>query len=256
MKLSIVGIMMVKNEELWIGEAIRRIVGFCDYIRVVDTGSTDDTIDIARRELMHTTRRYDIVHESNLTRTHDHIEAYIGRNVWVFGVDGDELYDPIGLAAMRARIMNGFGKFCYQVKGMYLHVDRIDGRLMTGWVGPPSHNPTKLYNFANITAWPNDFERTMFHCKTRVISHGAIQLNAVTPWEASELRCLHMRFVPRTTSEVYEDAGRLTPEDMIGHGSRKDRGGRDDANERLQYRKGDRHTVDMDTFKEVACLTD
>jgi hypothetical protein len=42
---------------------------------------------------------------------------------------------------------------------------------------------------------------------------------------------------------------------MIGKGSRKERGGHDDSNDRLSYQVGERHTVDLDTFEEVRWLS-
>jgi len=48
-----------------------------------------------------------------------------------------------------------------------------------------------------------------------------------------------MRHVRRSSIEPFEMVGkRLTNEDELGHGNRKDRGGRDDLNVRLKYRIG------------------
>lgn len=257
----IVGIVMVKNEELWIAEVLTRIVDFCDYIRVIDTGSTDDTEECARAALEHANAAYDVFHEPRLTHTHEHVQTYVGTDTWVFGVDGDELYHPADLAAMRKRIKTGYGGYAYQIKGMYLHADQIEMGLVDaefqdvacGWFGPPSHNPTKLYNFANIEAWPSDWQRTLFHAKTRQVRKGTTVIGTLMPWQNAELRCVHLRWVPRTTEEVGNKTatGRLTPEDIVGKGSRKDRGGRDDANDRLSYQIGDRHLVSVDTFEEI-----
>jgi glycosyltransferase involved in cell wall biosynthesis len=257
----IVGIVMVKNEELTIAEVLTRIADFCDYIRFIDTGSTDDTEECARAALDHANVPYDVFYEEYLTHTHQYVEPYVGTDTWVFGVDGDELYHPSDLAAMRKRLKTGHAGYAYQLKGMYLHVDRTwiaeDGReLAQGWLGPPSHNPTKLYNFANIESWSCDWQRTLFHAKTRRVRKGTTVIHALTPWHNAELRCVHLRWLPRTQSEVIRGhGGRLTPEDIIGKGSRKERGGHDDSNDRLSYQVGKRHTVDLDTFEEVRWLS-
>lgn len=263
MKPRIVGVVMVKNEDVWISQVLERIVPFCDYIRFIDTGSVDDTVGEARRTLRGAMASFDIISEPRLKQTHAQVEAYVGTNTWVFGVDGDELYDPSGLAVIREKIRSSYGGFAYQVKGMYLHADLIrishtngrTNRTAVGWFGPPSHNPTKLYNFANITAWPNDWEHTLFHAKTRVVRKGSTVLHATTPWSNARLRCVHLRWIQRSTNTRNETA-RLTPEDIAGFGSRRDRGGSNQRNERLSYQQGERHAVDMETFEEVPWPTD
>jgi hypothetical protein len=134
---------------------------------------------------------------------------------------------------------------------MYTHVTAIKERerRAVGHQGPPSHNPTKLYNFANIPAWPSDYRHSLFQAKTRRVRNKAIDIHAMTPWESAELRCLHMRFMTRSSLEDEKTLGkRLTPEDNLGYGSYTDRGKRDDANERTIYRIGEPVEVDASMF--------
>ena len=35
--------------------------------------------------------------------THKYVEPFVGKDCWVFGVDGDEIYDPDGLARLCGR---------------------------------------------------------------------------------------------------------------------------------------------------------
>ena len=41
--------------------------------------------------------------------TNKFIEKYYSTNTWMFGVDGDELYDPIGLKKFRNELLSGNG---------------------------------------------------------------------------------------------------------------------------------------------------
>ncbi len=236
--MKIIGVMMVKNEDRWIARALTAIRDFCDEIILIDTGSTDDTV------LEATCRAYvdELIIETDLTRTHRVIEPYIGTDTWVFGVDGDEIYDREGLRIVRNTIEKGNLDLSFQMLGHYLHVtDLYDGQAF-GYLGPPSHTPTKLYNFANLKEWPSDGKHSLFQCKGWVRDAG-IPRDTVyqsAPWDISPLRCLHMRFMRRSWSETDAEIGaRLSGEDRLGFGSRGDRGGTDDRNERMMYRKGE-----------------
>lgn len=248
--MKIIAIVMVKNEERFIGGVIRNILAFCDKIIVIDTGCTDQTIEEIRKvDDIEDPLKVHLIREPDLTKTHRIAERYLGAGHWIFGVDGDEIYDPGMLLRMRVRIMSREFDNAYQVKGMYLHATEYtkDGKL-SGYFGPPSHNPTKLYNFANIEEWPSD-GHTLFHPKAKTFAKGSHKMPVVESWYNSDLRCLHMRFFQRSRQESREEEGRrLTPEDVAGYGSKKDRGGTNESNERLQYQIGEIVTVDTAPF--------
>ena len=44
--MKVVGIVLVRNEEKFVEQAIRNVLGFCDEFLAVDNGSTDGTIGI------------------------------------------------------------------------------------------------------------------------------------------------------------------------------------------------------------------
>ena len=232
---------MVKNEDMFIRDSIKAIEHFVDELIVIDTGSTDDTVKIARTTGAH------VFFQPHLTRTHDYIVPYVGKkDIWVFGVDGDEIYDPDGLNTLRLQIDSGLYDDVYQLQGWYLHADRIDDYgCATGWLGPPSHTPTKLYNMGNIHRWETDGEHILFLC--RPFEHNGIKNRAVSSgdgpetWETTPLRCVHTRFLQRSSVENPKTAGRrLNGEDVLGFGNQVDRGGSDVHNNRLMYRKGEK----------------
>lgn len=236
--MKIIGVMMVKNEDRWIAKALTAIRDFCDEIILIDTGSTDDTI----REATWRASIDELIIEPDLSRTHRFVEQYVGTDTWVFGVDGDEIYEPRGLGLLRKSILGGSFAGTFQKLGQYLHVTEICGEYVRGYHGPPAHAPTKLYNFARLKEWPSDDRHSLFQSKCRVIDTVIPRDDGlqVVPWDSCPLRCLHMRFMRRSWSETDAEIGaRLSGEDRLGFGSRKDRGGNDERNERLSYRRGE-----------------
>lgn len=228
----IVAVMMVKNEDLFIDKVIGAVEGFVDDILFIDTGSTDGTVEVAE------SMGVDVLHEAELLKTHEYVEGFAGQDVWLFGVDGDEIYDREGLSRLKGQLADSRYEGAYQVQGWYLHVEEMGGGKARGYFGPPSRTPTKLYNMSNIPKWPSDGKRTLFHPKTRTVKGGKVRA-VVDTWEETPLRCLHTRFLTRSTGERRDTDGlRLHPEDLTGHGSKSDRGGGDDFNMRLMYRKG------------------
>lgn len=239
----VVGVVMVKNEDLYIEAVLKAMKGFCDKIIVLDTGSTDDTRMLVREQGI------ELIIEPNLKRTHHYIQPYVGRKgVWLFGVDGDEIYDAARLLRLRHQLEAGKYEEASQVQGWYLHATEIGSVTAKGYLGPPSHTPTKLYNMGQIPSWPVDGERTLFHPKTLKRTGEKVRALPDT-WQETPLRCIHTRFLCRSTQENPDTEGaRLHPEDLIGKGSKADRGDSDKRNERLMYRKGGCVEVDIWPF--------
>ena len=88
-----------------------------------------------------------VPHAARAVRRHD---------TWVFGVDGDELYDPARLArfsrgtrsAAPTTASSRSPRTCSTASS-----STPSGRRATGYLSPPSRSITKLYNFAAIDAW-------------------------------------------------------------------------------------------------------
>ena len=103
---TIVGIVLVKNEDLFIDRVLTNILGFCDEIIVADNLSTDQTlVKVQELQRKHAIIRYHSIKKPSLS--HDLISGYAGTDTWVFAVDGDELYDPVGLQKLRTKILAG-----------------------------------------------------------------------------------------------------------------------------------------------------
>lgn len=203
--MKIIGICMIRNEDVFIEQAIRNVVEFCDQIYVDDNMSTDNTPGILERlaqEFSHVAvRRIKDTVESN-----DMLEQYMGTDTWVLAVDGDELYDPAGLSRFRRRLEAGEFDRYWMIYGNVLHCSKLDHRRTTadGHLSPPSYSMTKLYNFSMINKWPIVNERLhgtpVFKPELQEIP-SKLSLNEAVTWDDAEFRCLHTAFIKRSSKE-------------------------------------------------------
>src|SRR6059058_1645395 len=97
---KIVGIVLVRNEDVFVEQAIRNVAEFCERIHAVDHVSTDRTWEILRA-LASDYDHVEVRRVRHAGESHRLLEPYAGTGTWVFAVDGDELYDPARLAAFR-----------------------------------------------------------------------------------------------------------------------------------------------------------
>ena len=208
---QIVGSVLVRNEDRFVEQSIRNVAAFCDRIHAVDHVSSDRTWAILRSlatELDH----LDIHRAQNSALAHRLLEPYAGTATWVIGVDGDELYDPDGLARFRGDLLAGAHADVFRLKAHVLNCDELDddGRTASGWLAPPSRPITKFFNFGAVESWqgiPEPLQggeavfRNGFHWEARR------DLADGTTWESDPLRCLHLCFLQRSS---------LDPDDVGG----------------------------------------
>jgi glycosyltransferase involved in cell wall biosynthesis len=210
MSRQVIGSVLVRNEDVFVEQAIRNVARFCDRIYAVDHVSKDGTWEIVRSlavELDH----LDVRRSRNSAAAHGLLEQYAGTDTWVIGVDGDELYDPEGLARLRSDLLAGAHADVFRLKAHVLNSDELDAVAGTasGWLAPPSRPVTKLFNFGVVESWrscPDPLQggdivfKQGFHWESRR------DLAVDTTWQTDPLRCLHVCFLPRSTRER-ADAG-------------------------------------------------
>jgi hypothetical protein len=221
MAARIVGIVLVHNEDVFVGQAVRNVVGFCDRIHVVDHLSTDHTWEIVQA----LAREYDHVDARRVRHarvSHQVIEPYVGTDTWVFRVDGDELYDPAGLARLRPTLVDGGFRHIFRLAGHALNCVQLDiGRgLARGWLSPPSRPGVSLYNFAALERWSGCGER--LHGGTIVFRppYGmdcSDNIGERMAWEESPLRCLHACFLRRSSLDADPPKPRLNLSELGTH---------------------------------------
>ena len=214
----IIGIILVRNDDLYIGPAIRNIGAFCDEILAFDHRSTDKTWSILKSEAIRNPR-IRLQRIQRIEETQTPLEAYFGTPTWVFGVDGDEVYDPVGLRLVREWILAGKWDHHFHIYGNVLNCVRLDMKSMKAWghLSPPAHSMSKLYNFAHLKRWEWSGQR--LH-GTIVFQPGFDEVNAQWTlyreydWEESPFRCLHMALMRRSSFQ-WLNRPRFSPSDKL-----------------------------------------
>ena len=219
--ISIIGLMLVKNEDRFVGQALQNIVDFCDHIYVEDNWSGDHTYEIveevANRHDHITVQRVD-----DPAETHRMVKQYMGTPTWIFGVDGDEVYDAKGLQVLRARLKEGDFREHWCVFGNVMHCAGLDDERgkAVGYLSPPARSNTKLYNFSMITSWENVPERLIGEPRFKKGFDASLRLGLGhdLDWESSYYRCLHLPFLVRSSLDqglTNRFTSRLNPTELF-----------------------------------------
>jgi hypothetical protein len=214
--MQVVAVVLLHNEDVYAERVIRNIVDFCDRVHVADHVSSDSTWDVVSglaREYDHV----DAVRISNSGRSHDLIAGYAGTDTWVFGPDGDELYDPDGLRRLRPELESGRYDEFFRLKPAMLHTVELDEDAMTasGYLSPPSRCGGKLFNFAAIESWTKVF-RQCLHDGEVVYRRGRSweqvhHFGEDPGFDESPFRCLHPAFLRRSSIDPTGGRLRLNP---------------------------------------------
>jgi len=204
---QIIGIVLIKNEDLFIETVLRNILNFCDRIFVADHHSTDHTQEIVRK-LAAAEPKIDYREVDNVSESHDIIADFAGGPNWVIGVDGDEIYDPERLCRFREELLTGRYHNTFKVLGNVLNVRYLDNRLhrASGYLAPPCRSMTKLYNFGAIKSWPAPCPERL-HGGQKVYKAGYSEMSVhrlldEVVWEKSPFRCLHLCFTHRSSLDL------------------------------------------------------
>lgn len=202
---KIIGSVQVKNEDVYVKQVILNLIEFCDEVIVTDNLSTDKTYKICE-QLAQKHPKISLKKIRHPREAATLLEPYFGKHVWIFGVDGDEIYDPKRLRVMRERILNEEFSDAWCIFGNVLNVVSLDllQKKAKGYLAPPSRSMTKLYNFALIESWTNCPERLLgdeivfrlpYHMGLRRLLHEEVS------WEQSDFRCLHVPFLKRSSQQ-------------------------------------------------------
>jgi Glycosyl transferase family 2 len=212
--VRIVGSVLVRNEDVFVEQAIRNIADFCDEIHAVDHVSTDGTwplLEGLARELdnLHVQR------SKNSAAAQQALEPYAGTPTWVLGVDGDELYDPAGLAVLREQLSEGEHADVFRLKAHVLNCDDLDRERRTahGYLSPPSRPITKLFNFGAVESWtgtPDPLQAGEVRFREGFDWESRRDLTEETTWDDDPLRCLHVCFLRRSKQDPDRPVSRVS----------------------------------------------
>ena len=219
--MQIIGISLIRNEDIFIERVLRNAVDFCDKLLVVDNNSTDNTWEIVTT-LARSDPRIEPHRARRASRSHALIQAYAGTDTWIFPVDGDEIYDPHRLHGLRQELLAGthaqwWGLFCHM-----LHCTRIDdaGRQADGYAAPPSRTGTRLFNFGAIHRWAGPCKERLHGGKILFRSGYSDALRDYprrqASWDESPFRCLHVCFLRRSSRDPADGTTRMNPQEAVG----------------------------------------
>jgi hypothetical protein len=204
----IVGIGLFRDEDVFVERAVRNVFGFCDELILVDHRSKDSTPQILE-ELAATSPIPTSLHRvEEAGESHDLIKERAGEDLWAFGLDGDELYDPRGLERFREMLLAGEAANAWNIRANMLHCVDLDEErgLATGYLSPPAPSVSKMFNFRLIDAWDGDNPERLCDPSGLVFKPGVepqkYELNKEHSWEESPFRALHVCFLRRSSRQA------------------------------------------------------
>lgn len=218
---QIIGILLVKNEDVFIERAIRNVASFCDKIIIADHQSTDQTFEICQR-LAREYPHIDLRRISKIVESSDALVPYYGTNTWIFAVDGDEVFDPAGLNQMRKRLLSGEFSEYWTIFPNVLNCIKLDLNAQQAWgyLAPPSRASARLFNFSIIDGWTGATGERLhgdgilfkpgYHVKLRFYLHEQMD------WDHSYFRYFHASFLKRSSLDTMKLLKtRLNPDELI-----------------------------------------
>jgi hypothetical protein len=259
---QIVGVVLVRNDDLYVEQAVRNVAAFCDRIHAFDHVSTDRTGEILS-ELAREYDHLDVERTRHAGDSHSALERYAGTGTWVFGIDGDELYDPARLREFREPLLAGSFDGVFKVASNVLNCVELnrERRSATGYPSPPSRSITKLYNFAAIDSWKGDGSERLhggdISFRPGYDNRSVDNIGERLSWDETPLRCLHVCFVRRSSRDGEPEARPILMESGLhdrtwrGALKRRLRGRRtprESAWKREKYMRGELVTVDAGPF--------
>jgi hypothetical protein len=136
--------------------------------------------------------------------SHIVLDKYIGLDYWIFGVDGDEIYDSNGLKKLKPLLLGGEYNDYFNIKGHSLHCSLNEYPFFHGYMNG-AKSICKLYNFSILKSW-NQRER-LHHGRPKLKNNLKWKtLNMREgPWDDSFFRCLHMCFTRRSSLDFNDD---------------------------------------------------
>lgn len=204
---QIVGICLVKNEDLFIERVLRNTLDFCDILIVLDNQSTDNTPLILETLRQQHPEKFKLSTIKDPMRSHRFVESYANTKTWVFKIDADELYDPDGLRIFRQELLSGKYQSYWKLDGPALNCTSIDTQKYkaTGYLSPPSKISPNIYNFDALISW-NEPRRQRLHGDNAIYKHGYNYFSSKViigdhNWDDSIFRCLHLAFVRRSSHD-------------------------------------------------------
>lgn len=132
-KPSLSAVLIVRNEAKHIAECIESVRPVCDEVVVVDTGSTDDTVSIAKG-MGAVVGAFDWCDDFSAARNH---ALSLATSTWCLWIDADERLDPTSYGAFLSAIVRPhFGGYTIPIVN-FLNADEAQDQII--------HTPCRLF---------------------------------------------------------------------------------------------------------------
>ena len=203
----VVGIGLFRDEDRFVERAVRSVFGFCDELILVDHRSRDRTPEILERLAAESPVPTSLHRVKHAGESHDLIKHRAGDDLWAFGLDGDELYDPDGLVRFRELLLAGEAANAWNIRANMLHCVELDTErgVAKGYLSPPAPSVSKMFNFRLIDAWDGDNPERLCDPSGLEFKPGIeprkLELNKAYAWEESPFRALHTCFLRRSSRQ-------------------------------------------------------
>ena len=207
--MQLAAVVLLHDEDVFAERVIRNVAGVCDRVHVADHASADRTWEVVSA-LAAELENVDARRIANAARSHDLVQPYVGTDTWVLSADGDELFDPYGLRAVRDDLEAGRYDDSFRLVPAMLHcVELAEGSATaTGYLAPPARSGPKLFNFRVLRSW-DGVHRERLHEGHPAFLDGwswesVLNLGEQASWEETSFRCLHACFLRRSSLEPAE----------------------------------------------------
>ncbi len=221
--IQFIGIMLVHNEDRFLRQAARNVLGFCDRILIAEHRSTDGTWEMAQTLATEHPGKIEAHRIRDPRESSEMLQPFAGTRTWVLGVDGDELYDREGLRVTRQQLEAGQWRDQWVVFGNVVNCTEIDegARIARGYAAPPCRSMTKLYNFAAVTRLDPESPQRLMGRKNLFAPgyHEGLrhEVYKQVGWNEATFRCLHACFLPRSSAQTAEHGARENLTELRKH---------------------------------------
>lgn len=201
-KIKVIGILLVKNEDINIFHCINSVIEFVDKLIILDNYSIDQTFNILKNFKKSFKNKIDLIRIKKISSSHKYIEKYAGKKIWIMKVDGDEVYDKKRLKKFKKKILANKLQKYWRIYGNSFNVFLINKRLKiaSGFFSPPAKLSSDLFNFNAITKWSNcTIERLHYGKIIFKKNYNEKKIYFNKNWIKSDFRSLHFCFAKRST---------------------------------------------------------
>jgi len=199
--IKIIGILLFKNEDIFLKKCINSVIDFVDKLILLDNYSTDNSIKIIKEISKVNKEKIYYKKIKKISESHKFIQNYAGKKVWIMKIDADEIYDKKKLKSFKKNIYRGHLDNYWIIKASMLNILNYDlkTKKASGFFSPPSQNSSQIYNFYLIKYWRNCRIERLHYGQIKFKKQNYNKIYIEKNWNNASFRCLHFCFEKRSS---------------------------------------------------------